>query len=321
MELAGWLLSARKLKSLTIRQLAEITGIAISTLSRVETGRVQPTMHTVARICDGLELTLEDLLRMAGVSSEGIHDWARNGRAVDLPNVPALADISDFLKLYIDDSAQGFRLLVDMLMRALTRFQYGHLRDTNMSETEPVRKPLVKLESKVIWQIFPGPFPREIELSYPHISSEALLEIYRAGGVLTWRDVAYYLYIIRVERTETLSRFEEISGIPDSSMSRFESGNLENVKVRDVLRLDTSLGANGDVAGLFWMATKYHMDLMQLTDQYASRNPAGNLSSNDLLRVADVLVVLLRWLHVQFPEDRSWLTDIRQVIRVEGNHS
>lgn len=54
---------------LSLRELAERSGVSAATLSQVERGESSPTIAVAARIADGLELSLSQLLRL----DEGRH--------------------------------------------------------------------------------------------------------------------------------------------------------------------------------------------------------------------------------------------------------
>jgi len=54
----------REAMALSLRDLAERSGVGAATLSQVERGESSPTLAVAARIADGLELTLSQLLRL-----------------------------------------------------------------------------------------------------------------------------------------------------------------------------------------------------------------------------------------------------------------
>ena len=54
----------REAMDLSLRDLAERSGVGAATLSQVERGESSPTLAVAARIADGLELTLSQLLRL-----------------------------------------------------------------------------------------------------------------------------------------------------------------------------------------------------------------------------------------------------------------
>jgi transcriptional regulator with XRE-family HTH domain len=54
----------REAMDLSLRDLAERSGVSAPMLSQVERGETSPTLHTAGRIAAGLELTLSQLLRL-----------------------------------------------------------------------------------------------------------------------------------------------------------------------------------------------------------------------------------------------------------------
>ncbi len=54
----------REAMDLSLRDLAERSGVSAPMLSQVERGETSPTLHTAARIASGLELRLSQLLRL-----------------------------------------------------------------------------------------------------------------------------------------------------------------------------------------------------------------------------------------------------------------
>ena len=54
----------REAEGLSLRELAERSGVSAPMLSQVERGETSPTLHTAARIAAGLQLRLSQLLRL-----------------------------------------------------------------------------------------------------------------------------------------------------------------------------------------------------------------------------------------------------------------
>jgi XRE family transcriptional regulator, regulator of sulfur utilization len=63
LELGPRLRAARKARKISVRALAQKTGFSPSFLSQVELGQSSPSLASLQRICDALELDLPDLLR------------------------------------------------------------------------------------------------------------------------------------------------------------------------------------------------------------------------------------------------------------------
>lgn len=58
----------RTARQWTLHQAAEKTGIAFSTLSKIEKGDLSPTVTTLAKIANGFEVTVSSLLETAGTA-------------------------------------------------------------------------------------------------------------------------------------------------------------------------------------------------------------------------------------------------------------
>lgn len=65
--IAGW----RQQKGLSQVVVARRAGVAASYLSRIEGGKVHPTVRTATRIADALRMSLNDLLGQSPASSKG----------------------------------------------------------------------------------------------------------------------------------------------------------------------------------------------------------------------------------------------------------
>jgi transcriptional regulator with XRE-family HTH domain len=68
--------SLREAMNLSLRELAERSGVSAPMLSQVERGETSPTLHTAHRIAHGLELRLSQLLRL---DEEGAVSVVRSG--------------------------------------------------------------------------------------------------------------------------------------------------------------------------------------------------------------------------------------------------
>src|SRR6185503_3475771 len=69
-EVGSRIRALREAMDLSLRDLAERSGVSAPMLSQVERGETSPTLSVAARIAAGLELTLSQLLRLD--ESEGV---------------------------------------------------------------------------------------------------------------------------------------------------------------------------------------------------------------------------------------------------------
>ncbi len=54
--------SIRKSQKMTLTDVAKLTGVSISTLSKIENVQVSPSFDIIKRICDGLDIAIEDMM-------------------------------------------------------------------------------------------------------------------------------------------------------------------------------------------------------------------------------------------------------------------
>src|SRR4051794_33499348 len=83
----------REAMGLSLRDLAQRTGVAAPMLSQVERGETSPTLAVAARIASGLELTLSELLRLdeADGGTVGRRSERRGGGAARAGHTYAIA--------------------------------------------------------------------------------------------------------------------------------------------------------------------------------------------------------------------------------------
>ncbi len=91
MKLQDRLKELRTYNDLTLKMVAERSGLSVSYLSDIERGRTTPTLNTVEAIADALEMSVIDLL--SGVDFAGeITDASLPPGLADLKNDPEYAD-------------------------------------------------------------------------------------------------------------------------------------------------------------------------------------------------------------------------------------
>ncbi|QLY30845.1 helix-turn-helix domain-containing protein [Nocardia huaxiensis] len=59
------LLAARARRRLTRRELADLTGLAVSTIQRFENGERSPDMNQLYALCEALEVPMREFVAMA----------------------------------------------------------------------------------------------------------------------------------------------------------------------------------------------------------------------------------------------------------------
>ncbi|THD72738.1 MAG: XRE family transcriptional regulator [Bradyrhizobium sp.] len=73
----------RTQKQLTLKVVSDMTGVSISVLSKIENSQTSPSFDVIKRICDGLEISLEDFVKVGEKTTvSGRNAITRLGEAV-----------------------------------------------------------------------------------------------------------------------------------------------------------------------------------------------------------------------------------------------
>jgi transcriptional regulator with XRE-family HTH domain len=290
MDFGEWIKSQRKERKLDIQQLAERSRVEASTISRAENARTQVTLLTAIRLCEGLGVTLDDLLYTVYGKHSTKGDHEEPPLAI---NVPTMKDVEQFLSYFHMNEEEGKVRLSDLLNKVFS-----------MSRSVPISvegSPLRLFVPEDIQKLLVDSPMYRFEVQYPPaFASNAILSIYQQGGVLTLIDIGEYIKGIRRERQVTLEQMEQRVKLSPSILSRLESGFTEQIKLVDVLMLDEQLGQEGTLLSMYWEAYRSYERIIGLQ---------GSSSEQDL-KLTMLYITACRWLHAINPSDSSWIRNI-----------
>jgi transcriptional regulator with XRE-family HTH domain len=295
MDFGEWIRLLRKEQKLDLQSLAERSNVEASTISRLENARTQITLQTAIRLCEGLGMTVEDLLQVV-YGNRSVPDDRE--KPYEKPLVPKLRDVEQFLTDFHQDEELG-KLWLSYLLNKIA----------SMSSSES------KGDEKVTFLLF---VPEDIqklllnmplyrfEIQYPPtITSKDILSIYRLGGVLSLTDIGEYIKKLRRERQVTLDQMEEKVKLSPSILSRLEAGFTEQIKLSDVLLLDQQLGQEGILLSMYWEAYNWYERVI------------GNraASAGQDLKLIMLFIIVCRWLQCINPFDISWKMTVLPIRR------
>jgi transcriptional regulator with XRE-family HTH domain len=77
--------AARRQRDLTLAEMSHLTAVSVSTLSKIENSQVSPSFDVIMRISEGLDISLEDLVRSdAKTQVSGCKAITRQGDGVHM---------------------------------------------------------------------------------------------------------------------------------------------------------------------------------------------------------------------------------------------
>ena len=264
----------RKQKGLEVRTLAEMVGVDASTISRLENSHTHATVYTAFRICDGLEISLSDLI----YKLKRYRPSPRSGTLFPIEQkfVVNLQEVVSIVSSLEENRLQTINILLDRINRIL------HERRV----TRPYSVTGQYSAGEIERYFFSSPFSETYQLKYPPLSADLILQIYQQNGALMPIDVEEFLKQKRIK-----NRF-----LPTSS--------IEKMKLYDVLHLLDRKNEELDyesVVGMIWEACRFLSKFDKFNSVFDWKegeglyySPADDLAYAEF-RVAMFYVLLCRW--------------------------
>lgn len=303
MNFSEWIRHMRLERKMDIKTFAEFVGIDNGNLSRIENARTEIMLITTARICDRLGVPPSLLLEMLyDKPMPHLQLISSSGKNI----IPTMSDISVFLHALSSDWRAGYTFLTDLL-NTLPPAVISFEEKVNQREGHLFAPPDMEkyLQRSRLYHF---------EFQYPfNLTPSHIWAIYRYGGVLQEADVSTYLRQTRLESHMSLEQLQMKVKVSDSTLSRFENGAVERVKLADAMRLDEQLEQDGKVVLLYLQVCHYNEILTHLVEHNKEQPQATSFFLPDeKVKLVRLFTSICRWfLQIHEPEDR-WINDLRE---------
>ncbi len=302
MDFGSWLKQMRLERNMDLRAFADLIGINMSSVSRIENSRTQVTLSTAVRICERLEVPLPTLMQsLQGKALPDLDSLVVTERE----GVLTLSDVQEFLE-YIRYDWHGGSILLAELLNAIFVRQIG-------SRSIPLGKNIHLFGPEDVNKLLMDMPLYRFELQYPQtIQANDIWETYRQGGWLTFLDIG--IYIKKVRKDVTFVRLHPNVHVSDSVISRLESGSLERIKLIDVVMLDEQLEQGGKLLAMYWKASHFSDALVQFLSQ-SKHSPTDipfSMWKEQQVRLSEILTILCRWLQYGSQQERSLISDLHR---------
>lgn len=131
--IGGRLRELRKNRGLTLSQTSAMTGVSISTLSKIENGMVSPSFDIIKRISDGLQIPIEDLVADEKPQTSSHQILGRKTTTLRGEGARFASDQYDYIAHATELSRKGMVPLV-LKVRARTVEEFDHWSRHNGEE-------------------------------------------------------------------------------------------------------------------------------------------------------------------------------------------
>ncbi len=294
MNIGEWLLQMRRVRKFDLRALAAQAGLDIGTISKIENGRTQATLGTIVRAGIGLGVTSNDFIQDWQGKPFSLVDGAR---VIGEETVPTLQDVKAFVTCARTDKQTICVWMANSLNRIASL----------QGEVIPLFEP------EMIEKLMFGPLWQRYEVQYPPaMAAEDILEILRQNGVLILCDIGAYLKNTYGKKQITSERLDAFLKIAVKEGSSVEIGQVERIKMIDVLLLDQELEQDGKIVSMYWNVCLFHEEMLRWQAHSHDRSVSqGALSTEQEVRLALVFITICRWLQHISKHDPSWIRDLR----------
>jgi len=243
MEFGKWVQNKRKERKLDIRTLAEKTDVDVGTISRIENLHTNATVYTALSLIDGLGVSLPTLI----YDLTGNHPPSIKDKYVEKNNtVLTLQDVERLVKAFEHSRDSVRKYLVDTLNDISSNIPKG-MNISYGGGAKPATFTIEDVDKLVL--SFCSPL-YEFKVRYPSgIGLKNIELIYEQNGALVSDDIQQYMQRIRLEGLKRTSS--------NLLLRLTGSGDLQRIKLNELLALDEELGEGGRLLGLFWEVYRF----------------------------------------------------------------
>jgi transcriptional regulator with XRE-family HTH domain len=299
--IGAWLRSIRG--KIHLRTFAAKVGVDMSTLSRVEREETQIRIHTLVRICNGLDLSPADFFA----------DWLGEvpaGLCREAHHAPGGVLTAEDARAWMVSILGGNRRHRELLISALNQI-VDLQEERSPGASYPPCFALADIE-KVLW---PAPFLR-FEMLPPLGREDVVASIgtlARLGGLVLPVEIGAYIGWLRERHGLSVTELAARSHLSVSALLHIEAaGFTPRAIFRDLLELDTCLHQDGALVALVWWEVSARL---LFEEEWKQRPlPASCQGKHALLTL---MISIGRWLQVCYPTG-LWLSMIRYELGLLG---
>jgi transcriptional regulator with XRE-family HTH domain len=293
-KLPEWLWSIRTDRAVSLQDISNITGLATSQISRIEQGKSDLTLFSVAKICHALRLDLFDLQRALQWNKSLFDILILRPSIPPTDTVAIPSDIASIINLYKHDPIAS----KDFLHKSFNWVRFLAGFEKNIQETQANQ--FIKEAIEPLGDNYkPVPYPSTL-------SDGLVLETYMVKGALSIFDLGLLIRKRRKKKSLSLKQLSEKSNISFSALRRIEVGEIERIKFSDIFSIDTALGNEGDILAVAWDVAQLYTGISLVEDEFSSLQQ-WNVREKGL---AETLIAISRWYQV-FLSKKNWLKELR----------
>lgn len=301
MSFGQWVRRIREAKGLSLTWLADQIETNISTISRIESESISPTIETAVQILTVLQVTTFDFYQaITDIPFPEIPEQVLNEGAES--SVPTLDDAVGFEKIFCRDQETGRIFLTKWLNRIHLALPPG---ESSKEKTEAFWGEYLDL------LLSHSPFC-SASLAYPHeMAAKTILKIYQQGGVIIREDAFTYMLRPLLEK-DLFANTPEIAAVTIMGQMT-DTYAMRKIKLADLVKLDHLCEGRGEIPMMCAQAVQF-----ELAFNPQPLKPVPILGRPAYWGLPDfkmgyIFILMSRWIeHLQL-SITDWLQEVRQL--------
>jgi transcriptional regulator with XRE-family HTH domain len=300
MEFGKWVVEIRKQKGWDIRTFGDKTGLEISTINRVEKLYTQATLYTAFRICEGLNISLYDLIDILGGRKLQILLKDNSTKHEDVVTLKSVEKVVNVFHRDRDKVINEMVARLNELQQELNFRNRNYNGGKGSANEEIVSAPgtfLPYSKGEVERLLFSSPLSYQHQLKYPTpVKVDLITRVYEQNGALMIQDAEAFLKRIKAGRP--------------ALVSSSATAAIERIRLTDILQADEEEKQEGKLIGVYWEACRLYAAFSPfgrfvLRTRAASQqlSPLSNSESTNRfveheeweLRLATLYLMICRW--------------------------
>lgn len=301
MSFGQWVRRIREAKGLSLTWLADQIETNVSTISRIESESISPTIETAVQILNVLQVTTFDFYQaITDTPFPEIPEQVLNEETES--SVPTLDDAVDFDKFFCRDQETGRIFLAKWLNRIHLGLPPG---ESAKEKTEAFWGEYLDL------LLSHSPFCNA-SLSYPHdMAATTILKIYQQGGVIIREDAFTYMLRSLLEKDLFANTPEIATATIMGQMT--DTYAMRKIKLADLVKLDHLCESRGEIPIMCAQAVQFELSFNPQPLKpvpILGRPVYWGLSD---FKVGYIFILMSRWIeHLQL-SIIDWLQEAREL--------
>ncbi len=243
MEFGEWVLEMRRQNKWNIRVFGDKTSLDSSTVNKIEKLYTQPTVYTAFRICEGVDVSLYDLMYI--LDGRKLQFLLKDNSNDDVVTIKDIEKVVDTFRQDRDKVINAMVSTLNELHQEIDSSKQNYQGRRRLDDEEIVSYTFRPYSTGEVHRLlFPSPLSDQYQLRYPTpIKIDLMTRVYKQNGALMLQDAETFL--------------KKVKSVRPFTMSSSSPASMERIRLVDILQADAEGEQEGKLIGVYWEACRF----------------------------------------------------------------